>query len=137
MVRQTSIDSYNAIKENGLLSRRRWQFYDILFKYGPLTGGEAFQYLKQHHGIAMPTNSNTTTRLGELRNLGVAVELGTKKCPVTGQNVILWDVTPGLPREYIRPRSAAWDLINKINNEVNPAFLGTEICEMIKRYLKK
>lgn len=97
MTRQTSIATYRKIEQEGLLSLRRWQVYAVLFDIGPATGGEVFREMRKRYSTAMPTNSNTTTRLGELRNMGVAMELGTKVCEVSGQRVILWDVTAALP----------------------------------------
>lgn len=91
MIRQTSRDSYNANKE--FLSERRWQIYNVLWNYGPLTGGEVFQFMKKEYGESFVTNSNTVTRLGELRDMGVVSEIGEKTCSISGQNVILWDVT--------------------------------------------
>lgn len=97
MIRKTSIEAYNTIKDNGLLSERRWQVYDILFRNGPMTGGEVFQLMKKQYSVMAPTNSNVTTRLGELRNMGAAQELGRRVCTVSGMTVILWDVTDRLP----------------------------------------
>jgi len=100
MIRQTSIDAYNAIRDNGLLSERRWQVYDVLYDIGPATGGEVFKEFKKRYGITAPTNSNVTTRLGELRQMTVVMELGVKACTVSGQRVILWDVTANLPLKF-------------------------------------
>lgn len=97
MIRETSIEAYHKIKDDGLLSERRWQVYSVLYKIGPATGGEVFKEFKRQYGITTPTNSNVTTRLGELREMEVAKELGTRVCSVSGQNVILWDVTKSLP----------------------------------------
>jgi len=97
MVRQTSIDAYNTIKKNGLLKKRKWQIYSVLYDIGPATGGEVFEEMKKRYSTTIPTNSNTTTRLGELRNDGTVMELGKKVCSISNQNVTLWDVTDGLP----------------------------------------
>jgi len=98
MVRQTSIDAYNAIKNNGLLSHRRWQVYDILFRLGPLTGREVFN--KIENGFT----THTAARLTELRNLGCISEIGRRICSVTGMEVILWDVTDRLPLKLEKPK---------------------------------
>lgn len=100
-VRETSIEAYNKIKDNGLLSKRRFQVYDILFEFGPMTANECFLKMKEYYAVmGVITNSNTTTRLGELRDLGVARELGKRICSVSGNKVILWDVTDGLPVKF-------------------------------------
>lgn len=99
MVRQTSIDAYNTIKANGLLKKRKWQIYSVLYDIGPATGGEVFKEMKERYSTTIPTNSNTTTRLGELRDNGTVMELGNRVCSVSNQAVTLWDVTDGLPKK--------------------------------------
>ena len=94
MVRDTSKNAYYEIKNNGLLSERRWMVYDCLYNNGPMTGGEIFEALR--FGRA---NANITSRLSELRRMGVAVEIGTKECASTGMTVTLWDVTSKLPEK--------------------------------------
>jgi hypothetical protein len=100
VIRDTSIEAFHKIKESGLLSQRRWQVYEILFDIGPATGSEVFLEMRNRHTIGLPSNSNTVARLGELRSMGVVKEIGTKVCPVSGQNVISWDVTSKLPVKF-------------------------------------
>lgn len=85
MIRNTSVDAYITIKNNGLLSAKRWIVYHILFEHGPLTGMEV------------------RARLNELRALSVAEEQGVRVCSVTGMRVILWDVTQRLPVKFDTP----------------------------------
>lgn len=92
MIRETSKKSYREIKENGLLSRRRFQVYKTVYKYGPMTGGEIFERLKIGRA-----NSNISARLNELRKMGVVKEVGNKICESTSMTVILWDATSNLP----------------------------------------
>jgi hypothetical protein len=92
-MRQTSLDAYHEITENGLLSKRRLQVYRWLFKNGPATGKEVTVAL-------CPPDQNTggyTTRLSELKEQGVVAEAGHKSCQFSGQTVTLWDVTDRLP----------------------------------------
>jgi hypothetical protein len=94
--RRTSIQVYHEIRDNGLLSQRRWEVYRWLYHNGPATGREAILGArKQDHG---PVISQTRARLTELRDMGVIEELGTVNDKVTGNEVILWDVTDKLPR---------------------------------------
>lgn len=99
MTRQTSIDAYNTIKENGMLAKRRWEVYSILFSHGPMTGNQIIQYVGK-----IQNTGSIKTRLSELRDRGVVVELGTVKDPITGVTVILWDVTKNLPIKLDKPR---------------------------------
>jgi hypothetical protein len=91
--RQTSIDCYNLIKAQGLLSKRRLEVYEAILKNAPCSSSEA-----------MISNLNSTNvlsqsraRFTELRELGVIYEKGEKKCTITGKNVIEWDLTDKLP----------------------------------------
>jgi hypothetical protein len=88
--RQTSIDCYHQIKNSGLLSKRRFEVYEAIFKNAPCTTNEA---LKDIYSASHGVGSRTT----ELRDLGVIYEKGIKKCSVTGMSVIEWDLTDKLP----------------------------------------
>lgn len=115
MTRRTSIAIYREIEDNGLLSARRWQIYQILFKHGPLTANEAFQYLAREIGHGFRFDSNTRARFTELRECGAAYEVGEKVCSVTGVNTILWDVTDKLPRKVEKDHSPTRvELINAL-----------------------
>ena len=123
--RQTSIDCYNQIKSSGLLSKRRWEIYDIVFRYGAMTSNETFDYseLKGVDGY----RHNANARMTELRELGVVQELGTTICSKTGKKVILWDVTARLPvkavigkttkKERIDLALNAFDQLLKVGNK--------------------
>ena len=93
MARLTSIRVYREIERNGLLSRRRWEVYKILFEHGPLTAIEVISRSGSLGGI----RNGMGSRLSELRSVGAVYEVGTRRCSVTGHNVILWDVTDRLP----------------------------------------
>jgi hypothetical protein len=96
-VRKTSIAVYREMEASGLLSARRWEVYKILWHHGPMTSNEIFQYARLHGNPDY--RHNTNARMTELRDCGVAEELGTTACQVTGHTVILWDVTDRLPRK--------------------------------------
>lgn len=98
MTRQTSIEAYNTIKENGLLSARRWQVYKTVYENGPITSAEAFQIMNQ--GSPMRNITQSRARFTELRDMGVFTEVGKRICSVTGMTVILWDCTKNLPINF-------------------------------------
>lgn len=89
-IRQTSIDAYNNIKANGLLSEMRFRVYEALFINGPLTGKELDKMLG---------TDSAHKRLSELKALGCIDDSGelTRTCKVSGERVIEWDVTDRLP----------------------------------------
>ena len=82
--RQTSIDCYNKIREEGLLSNMRLIVLNAILENAPCTTSEALQNTKRK-------SIGFGSRFTELRNLGVIKEVGTKKCTVTGRTVIEWD----------------------------------------------
>lgn len=93
MVRQTSIDVFHKIKDQGLVGRMQFLVYEIIFEKGPMTGGEVVAILTGGRGIT----SQARSRINELVKVGLVVEVGKRKCSVTGQVALLWDVTANLP----------------------------------------
>jgi hypothetical protein len=91
--RQTSIDCYNQIKEQGLLSNMRFKVYEAILRKAPCTSGEAFATMTTKENQI----SQSRARFTELRELGVIYEKGEKQCSITGRNVIEWDLTDRLP----------------------------------------
>ena len=88
-VRDTSIEAYIKIKENGLLSKRRFQVYDRIYHHGPETARQTLDGLN--------LRSNQTGRFTELEELGMIKEVGKTNCEKTGFTVTLYDVTSKLP----------------------------------------
>jgi len=113
MVRDTSIDAYNYIRENRFLGQRQWDVYHALTKFGPCTASELHKRMKLYR-IGAQSNDNVCTRLGELRDMKVVVELEKKRqCKVTGFNVIVWDINSNkYPKKLERRESASQKLKN-------------------------
>lgn len=107
-MRQTSIDCYNAIKAEGLLSKRRLQVYESIFNYAPCTASEVFNDKN--------LKTNQSGRFTELRDLGVIYEKGERLCNVTGRNVIEWDLTDRLP---VNTKSSTNTKKHRINEALN------------------
>ena len=88
--RQTSIDCYNQIKSEGLLSNMRFRVYSALLAIGkPSTTREVY--------ATMNIIKQEATRFTELRKLGVIYEVQNRTCTVTGRTSIEWDLTDRLP----------------------------------------
>jgi|TARA_R110000772_G_scaffold239325_1_gene351372 predicted transcriptional regulator len=88
--RQTSIDCYNQIKSEGLLSNMRFRVYSALLAMGkPSTTREVY--------ATMNIIKQEATRFTELRKLGVIYEVQNRTCTVTGRTSIEWDLTDKLP----------------------------------------
>ena len=90
--RQTSIDCYHKIKAEGLLSKRRFETFEAIYKTAPCTRQEALQSSFMFNPLSL-----SAARFTELRRLGVIYEKQMRKCKVTGVNVIEWDLTGNLP----------------------------------------
>ena len=109
--RQTSIDCYNEIRANGLLSKRRFEVYEALLSSAPCTSSEAIRNAKTTFGVF-----GVSSRFTELRDLGVIYEVRTRECTVTGRNVIEWDLTDRLP---INVKKSNKTKKNKIDDALN------------------
>ena len=109
MVRQTSIDAYHQIRDNELLSKRRLEVYEVLYKYGPATASELSERLPGK--LSRTIGSNVHARLGELRDMHVAQETGTRICSESGHRGILWDVTKSLPVKKLKKITNAQKVI--------------------------
>ena len=95
MARRTSLEAWRAINQNGLLSKRRLEVYNVVFDFGPLTSAEAFRILNQNKPMGAITSSRA--RFTELRDAGVFYEVRERFCNATGRLAIEWDVTENLP----------------------------------------
>jgi hypothetical protein len=117
MVRETSIECYNEIKSNGLLTKRRLEVYEAIYNSAPCTASEVFK--------ANNLETNQSGRFTELRNLGVIYEVRTRKCNITNRTAIEWDLTDRLPK-MVKPNSNSKPknlkkcisyIINKMNED--------------------
>lgn len=115
-MRLTNLDAYRQIKDSGILSRRRLEVYNILFQYGPMTGGELSEMLPKK--LSRTIGSNVHARLAELKQMGCVDETGTSICKISGMEVIKWAVNFKMPRKFkrksLREIWALLDLANKI-----------------------
>ena len=110
--RQTSIDCYNEIKTNGLLSKRRLEVYEAILKNAPCTSSEAMVGNLNYTNVL----SQSRARFTELRELGVIYEKTERKCRVTKRNVIEWDLTDKLPKNIKFSNNTKK---NRVNNALN------------------
>jgi len=93
MIRQTSIDCYNQILHDGTLTKRKLQVYTILKDMAPCTGGELEREFNIKHNLR-----GSWKQLSILKEWGVIHDnLPTRKCNVSGQVVLVWDLTDMLP----------------------------------------
>ena len=110
--RQTSIDCYNQIKAQKLLSKLRLMTYNAMLNSAPCTAGELQEYIEKNQ-IKV---KHAWKLLSQLRDLGVIYEKRERKCNVTGRNVIEWDLTDKLP---IKLEISTNSKKNRINTAIN------------------
>lgn len=124
MIRDTSINAYHEIESRGLLSERRMEAYRLLFNHGPCTAMELRSLMPK--GVV---DSQIRARLNELRKLGVAKEIGTKRCSITSMEVIIWDVTSHIPTKILKDRPQLCLMCGQPirRNRVRPA--PVDVCE--------
>lgn len=123
MIRQTSVEAYRRIEAEGLLSEARWKVYNALYEFGPCTGGELFLKMNGQH-----IKGSVCARLTELRDMGVAAEIGVKTCRMTGETAIAWDVTSAIPKPLPRNvRLSSKEKIARLESQVRRQTLKSEI----------
>lgn len=117
MPRQTSIEVYNTIKNNGLLSKLRFETYKLLYEYGPMSANELFHKAKEVYNNA---NLRDTyhQRLSELKEQNVCIEVDKRDCKITGREVLIWDVTNNLPTKFSRSKSKD-QIIKELQARIN------------------
>lgn len=95
MVRETSIETYNEIKRDGLLSMRRQQVYDVIYEHGPITISQILQHLVKY----TRNTGSFTGRISELERMQAIRSIKEGTCPITGRNVNFWITTNNRPKE--------------------------------------
>ena len=112
MARKTSVDTFNKIKQNGLLPRKRSEVYSILYEFGPMTGGEVakkHQELFNRRGVS----ESIRNRITELVKQGAVEELGERPCNITGNNSILFQTTDELPKKLENKKQELYVLMDR------------------------
>lgn len=128
MTRQTSIEAYNQIKENGLLTGLQFKVYDALYHYGPATQQELwFRCFKETQA------RNIMPRFAELQRLGVIDSLQKKPCDISGRNCMVWDVTDRLPAKP-QPKQTKDQIIKELKDKVNA--MEAQIMDLNYRVLR-
>ncbi len=97
MIQRTSVETYHAIKDSGVLSEKRMRVFDIFFENPEgLTGAEVSDIYKSK----FPSSKYSETirnRITELAQMGVLTELGTVECQFTKRKVMRWCCVDNMP----------------------------------------
>jgi len=97
MIQRTSIETYHAIKDSGLISDKRMKVFDIFYQNPDgLTGAQVSEiYRKQN-----PTSQHSETirnRITELVQMGVLTEVGVVECEFSKRSVMKWCCIDKMP----------------------------------------
>lgn len=97
MVQTTSIETYHAIKNSGLISEKRMKVFDIFYQNPKgLTGAEVSEIYRKEN----PTSQHSETirnRITELVQMGVLAEVGVVECQFSKRNVMKWCCIDKMP----------------------------------------
>jgi len=86
MARETSIEAYRYLVENGALAEMNKLVYHHLWLNGPTTQKKTERFYNDRTYTLRP-------RFAQLEKMGLIKPIGTEKCAETGRSNILWDVT--------------------------------------------
>lgn len=97
MTQTTSIETYHAIKNSGLISEKRLKVFDIFYQNPQgLTGAEVSEIYRN----ANPTSQHSETirnRITELVQMGVLAEVGVVECQFSQRSVMKWYAIDKMP----------------------------------------
>lgn len=123
MTRDTSIDIYYKIKEEGLLSKLRFEVYDVIFfSLDGLTANEVYHKIKSSKNFDI--NDSYHQRLSELKRLGVIESKHKRICSITRRMVYVWKITNKLPKKD-KAESITSQIIN-IDNKIKNLMVKKE-----------
>ena len=131
-MRQTSIEIYNQIKSNGLLSSRRLQIYKAIIDHPNSTASEILNKL----GL----KSNQSGRFTELAESGVILAAFQRKCRITGNNANVWSSTRELPKEVEKTKLTKKERLDHLEETVNlvvslgKQLEGTQRSDLLRIY---
>jgi hypothetical protein len=117
MTRQTSIEAYNKIRDEGLLGHLQFAVYAVLWERGPMTQGELW-----HDHFPNAQRHSIAPRFAELHKRGVIAPVGERPCRVTGVNSLLWDVTAMLPQDPPPSQKGLKDRVASLEKAVNQLY---------------
>jgi CRISPR/Cas system CSM-associated protein Csm2 small subunit len=134
MIQKTSIETYYAIKNSGLISDKRLKVFDIFWEHPDgLTGTQVSEIFKNKY----PSSKHSETirnRITELRNMGVIDEVGVVECDFTNRKVMKFAISNRLPV----PLEKKLTLNERVDSVLESiALLGKTLNEVDKIQLRK
>ena len=134
MIQKTSVETYYAIKNSGLISDKRLKVFDIFWEHPDgLTGTQVSEIFKNKY----PSSKHSETirnRITELRNMGVIDEIGVVECDFTNRKVMKFAISNRLPV----PLEKKLTLNERIDSVLESiALFGKTLNEVDKIQLRK
>lgn len=83
--RETSREAYHQLVATGVLRGQQERVLSTLVRKGPSTSGELFAFMEIENVNAW------RARITELQGRGLIVEVGQRKCKITGRTALVWD----------------------------------------------
>lgn len=106
-MRQTSIESFHRIKENGVLTKMELMVYEAIFSIGPATIKEICV------NLAPVPETSISPIFARLERKGTIKTVSKRKCKITGNMVLEWDCTSGVPADAKPVRPATYNELKK------------------------
>lgn len=128
MKRIASVAAYQKIKDNGLLSTRRFQVYEHIYQNGPVTQRQTCAAFGHH------MSNSIRPRFAELERAGVVKVVGEVVDSKTDMTVSLWDVTDRLPTKIVAPMGKKDRKIAELEERV--AFYKSVARKYKKKYVE-
>jgi hypothetical protein len=97
MTRQTSIDVYHRIKEEGLLGKLQLSVLEIVYRHGPISQGEVCREFFNRN-----EERSITPRFAELVRRNAITEVGQRPCRTTGNLVYVYEWSKKLPDPIVK-----------------------------------
>jgi len=110
MIRETSIEAYRHLVENGILAEKNRVVYEYLWKNGATTQKKTERNFNDRTYTLRP-------RFAQLEKMGLIKVVGEINCEETGRKNLLWDVTDRVyPLPIKRKKDYTTELINKLKS---------------------
>jgi hypothetical protein len=122
LTRPTSREAFHHLVETGKLGAKQQQVYHALEATGPATANEVFEHIRCTSAKDFRYDSNTRARFTELRNKGLIIEQGLKRCTITGRRVICW----AIPNQLVEPEVRGVKRV--ADRDVQTFNAGVDLC---------
>lgn len=96
IMRQTSIEAYNYVKENGILARFQFQVYETVYLNDGITQNECHRIMEDTYKRRI-NKPSVTPNFARLKEMLLIEEIGERDCRVTGRNCLIYSITGNRP----------------------------------------